>query len=113
MRKVAVWEGEAPAEPMRGTERGSAGASPSQCRNLQLELPHGAKPLLGAVPLEQMDWHLSPLDNRLVPNPESPDGPLVPMCRMMGTPEALRREQRLEESESRPLAGASGDVPGY
>lgn len=46
-----------------------------------IELPHGAKPLLGAVPLEQMDWHISPLDKKLVPNPESPDEPLVPLCR--------------------------------
>ena len=45
-----------------------------------IELPHGAKPLLGAVPLEEMDWHISPLEKKLVPNPESPEGPLVPMC---------------------------------
>jgi len=45
-----------------------------------IELPHGSKPLLGAVPLEQMDWHVSPQASKLVPNPESPDGPLVPMC---------------------------------
>ncbi|MFC1805842.1 retroviral-like aspartic protease family protein [Planctomycetota bacterium] len=45
-----------------------------------IELPHGSKPLLGAVPLEQMDWHISPLEKKLVPNPESPDGPLVPLC---------------------------------
>lgn len=34
----------------------------------------------GAVPPEQMDWHISPLEEKLVPNPESPDAPLVPMC---------------------------------
>ena len=50
------------------------------CQVRVIELPHGAKPLLGAVPLEQMDWHVSPLEKKLVPNPESPDGPLVPMC---------------------------------
>ena len=50
------------------------------CQVRVIELPHGSKPLLGAVPLEQMDWHVSPLEKRLVPNPESPDGPLVPLC---------------------------------
>ena len=50
------------------------------CQVRVIELPHGSKPLLGAVPLEQMDWHVSPLEKKLVPNPESPDGPLVPMC---------------------------------
>jgi len=50
------------------------------CQVRVIELPHGAKPLLGAVPLEEMDWHVSPLKKELVPNPESPDGPLVPMC---------------------------------
>ena len=50
------------------------------CQVRVIELPHGAKPLLGAVPLEQMDWHVSPQAKKLVPNPESPDGPLVPMC---------------------------------
>ena len=51
------------------------------CQVRVIELPHGSKALLGAVPLEQMDWHVSPLDKKLVPNPESPDGPLVPLCR--------------------------------
>jgi clan AA aspartic protease len=50
------------------------------CQVRVIELPHGSKPLLGAVPLEEMDWHISPAGNKLVPNPESPDGPLVPMC---------------------------------
>jgi hypothetical protein len=44
-----------------------------------IELPRGTKPLLGALPLEEMDWHISPLGNKLLPNPESPDGPLLPM----------------------------------
>ena len=50
------------------------------CHIRVIELPHGARPLLGAVPLEEMDWHISPQGNRLVPNPESPDGPLIPLC---------------------------------
>jgi len=35
---------------------------------------------LCAEVMQAMDWHISPLDKKLVPNPESPDGPLVPMC---------------------------------
>lgn len=45
-----------------------------------IELPRGAKPLLGAIPLEEMDWHISPLEEKLVPNPRSPDRPLLPLC---------------------------------
>jgi clan AA aspartic protease len=40
-----------------------------------IELPRGARPLLGAVPLEEMDWHVSPRDGKLVPNPRFPDEP--------------------------------------
>jgi len=40
-----------------------------------IELPRGARPLLGAVPLEEMDWHVSPRDQKLVPNPRFPDEP--------------------------------------
>ncbi len=50
------------------------------CQVRVVELPHGARPLLGALPLEEMDWHVCPLDKKLVPNPESPDEPLFPMC---------------------------------
>jgi clan AA aspartic protease len=50
------------------------------CQVRAIELPHGAQPLLGAVPLEEMDWHISPQDKKLVPNPESPDQPLLPLC---------------------------------
>jgi len=45
-----------------------------------IELPRGAKPLLGAVPLEEMDWHISSVEKKLVPNPRSPEGPLLPLC---------------------------------
>lgn len=45
-----------------------------------IELPHGAEPLLGAVPLEEMDWHISPSRKRLLPNPRSPEKPLLPLC---------------------------------
>ena len=49
------------------------------CQVRAIELPHGAEPLLGAVPLEEMDWHISPLQKRLVPNPRSPEKPLLPL----------------------------------
>jgi len=45
-----------------------------------IELPRGARPLLGAIPLEEMDWHISPAEKKLLPNPRSPDGPLWPLC---------------------------------
>lgn len=50
------------------------------CQVRVIEWPPGAKPLLGAVPLEEMDWHISPTERRLVPNPRSPEGPLLPLC---------------------------------
>jgi hypothetical protein len=61
------------------------------CQVRVIELPHGSKPLLGAVPLEEMDWHVSPLKKELVPNPESPDGPLVPMCGAVGAASTFGR----------------------
>ena len=39
-----------------------------------VELPQGACVLLGAFPLEGMDWHISPKEGRLIPNPAFPDG---------------------------------------
>ena len=50
------------------------------CEVRAIELPHGAEPLLGAVPLEEMDWHISPVEKKLVPNPKSPERPLLPLC---------------------------------
>jgi len=50
------------------------------CLVQAIELPRGADPLLGAVPLEEMDWHVSPVERQLVPNPRSPDKPLLPLC---------------------------------
>ena len=50
------------------------------CQVRVIELPHGAEPLLGAVPLEEMDWHISPLQKRLAPNPRSPEKPLLPLA---------------------------------
>ncbi len=50
------------------------------CHVRVIELPHGAEPLLGAVPLEEMDWHISPLQKKLLPSPRSPEKPLLPLC---------------------------------
>jgi clan AA aspartic protease len=50
------------------------------CQVRAIELPHGTEPLLGAVPLEEMDWHISPRGKKLVPNPKSPEKPLLPLC---------------------------------
>lgn len=50
------------------------------CQVRVIELPRGARPLLGAIPLEEMDWHISPVEKKLVPNPRSPDEPLLPLC---------------------------------
>lgn len=50
------------------------------CHVRAIELPRGAEPLLGAVPLEEMDWHISPKEKKLVPNPRSPEKALLPLC---------------------------------
>ena len=39
-----------------------------------VELPRGSRVLLGAFPLEGIDWHVSPKEGRLIPNPAFPDG---------------------------------------
>jgi clan AA aspartic protease len=51
-----------------------------KCQVRAIELPRGAEPLLGAVPLEEMDWRVSPQLKKLVPNPKSPEKPLLPLC---------------------------------
>ncbi len=50
------------------------------CQVRVIELPHGTDPLLGAIPLEEMDWHISNKDKKLMPNPKSPDKSLLPLC---------------------------------
>lgn len=50
------------------------------CQVRVIELPYDAEPLLGAVPLEEMDWHISPMEKKLLPNPQSPDRPMLPLC---------------------------------
>ena len=49
------------------------------CRVQAIEFPRGAQPLLGAVPLEEMDWHISPAEMRLLLNPRWPDMPTQPL----------------------------------
>ncbi len=50
------------------------------CQVRAIELPEATVPLLGAIPLEEMDWHISPQERKLLPNPKSPEGPLLPLC---------------------------------
>jgi clan AA aspartic protease len=47
------------------------------CQVRAIRLPHGAQALLGAVALEEMDWHISPSGQKLLPNPDSPNEPLL------------------------------------
>ena len=44
------------------------------CQVRAVELPRNSRALLGAFPLEEMDWHTSPKEGRLIPNPAFPDG---------------------------------------
>ena len=50
------------------------------CQVRVIELPYGAESLLGAVSLEEMDWHIASLEKKLVPNPKSPEKPMLPLC---------------------------------
>ncbi len=50
-----------------------------RCQVRAIELPRGTRTLLGAIPLEAMDWHIDPVAQKLVGRPESPDKPLLPM----------------------------------
>ena len=50
------------------------------CQVRAIELPEATQPLLGALPLEEMDWHISPREKSLLPNPKSPNEPLLPLC---------------------------------
>jgi len=44
------------------------------CVVTAIEIPEGKRPLLGAIPLEETDWYVSPTEKKLVPNPLSRDG---------------------------------------
>lgn len=66
-----------------------------RCHVRVIELPRGAKPLLGALPLEEMDLHISPREKKLVPSPESPDRPLLPLCSKLPRCRPHRRWRRL------------------
>ena len=50
-----------------------------RCQVRVIEFPRGSEPLLGAVPLAAMDWRVSTLAEKVLPNPDSPDMPLLPM----------------------------------
>jgi len=50
------------------------------CQVRAIELPRSSRPLLGAFPLEEMDWHVSPHQKKLLPDPRSPDRPIFPLC---------------------------------
>jgi len=50
-----------------------------KCHTRAVELAEGAEPVLGWRPLAEMDWHIDPVEQRLVGRPESPDKPLLPM----------------------------------
>ena len=54
------------------------------CQVQAVEMPRGSAVLLGAVPLEEMDWHVYPKEGRLGPNPRFPDadGPVLYALRM-------------------------------
>ena len=54
------------------------------CQVQAVEMPRGSAVLLGAVPLEEMDWHVYPKESRLGPNPRFPDadGPVLYALRM-------------------------------
>ena len=42
-----------------------------------LVLPNNTEPLLGAIPMEEMDLLVDPARNRLIPNPEHPNEPVM------------------------------------
>lgn len=42
-----------------------------------LVLPNDAEPLLGAIPMEEMDLLIDPARGRLIPNPEHPNEPVM------------------------------------
>lgn len=42
-----------------------------------LVLPNNTEPLLGAIPMEEMDLLMDPARNRLIPNPAHPNEPVM------------------------------------
>lgn len=47
------------------------------CHVRAVELPRDSKPLLGAVPLQEMDFHILMSERKLTPNPDSRNVPLI------------------------------------
>jgi clan AA aspartic protease len=90
--------------PIAGTRRvryadGRAGAIP-WVRGVSLELlgremscdalveAAGTTPLIGQIPLEELDLIVDPKNKSLAVNPESPDMPLLDLLRVAAEPEA-------------------------
>jgi clan AA aspartic protease len=46
-----------------------------------LVIPAGSTPLIGQIPLEEMDFVVDPKSRELRPNPASPDAPLLDLLR--------------------------------
>jgi predicted aspartyl protease len=44
--------------------------------------PAGSMPLIGQIPLEEMDFVVDPKSRELRPNPASPDAPLLDLLRV-------------------------------
>ena len=84
-----------------------------KCCTTAAELPEGATPILGWGPLAEMDWHIDPLEEKLVGRPESPDKPLLPMVKQQlavgsydqtgGTMKITRFEEMKSWQEARKL----------
>ena len=47
-----------------------------------LVVPAGSTPLIGQIPLEEMDFVVDPKSRELRPNPASPDAPLLDLLRV-------------------------------
>lgn len=58
----------------------------TSCR--ALVLPGDAEPLLGAIPLEELDVIIHPFRQQLIPNPDHPDMPLMKLPTMILIDEA-------------------------
>ena len=47
--------------------------------------PRGSQPLLGQIPLEQLDLIVDPVARKVLPNPRSPDVPMVDLLACLST----------------------------
>ncbi len=79
MDKTTVFTGDGGSHEYRVVGIVEVEVQGRKCAVQAIEIPRHTRPLLGAVPLEQMDWHIDPVEQKLVGRPESPDKPLLPM----------------------------------